>query len=52
MSVIEIDSLAAMFKCVDLNAHDWEMVFAFALMPLVVNEIEKLVTRMISKSDE
>ena len=52
MSVIEIDSFAAMFKCVDLNAHDWEMVFAFALMPLVVNEIEKLVTRMISKSDE
>jgi len=51
MSVIEIDALAAVFKCVDLNAHDWEMVFIFALMPLVVNEIEKLVTRMMSKSD-
>ncbi|MEA4821300.1 MAG: HAD-IC family P-type ATPase, partial [Erysipelotrichales bacterium] len=52
MSVIEIAPLAAMFKCVNLNANDWEMVFVFALMPLVVNEIEKLVTRMKSKSDD
>lgn len=52
MSVIEIAPLAAMFKCVNLNANDWEMVFAFALMPLVVNEIEKLVTRMMSKSND
>lgn len=27
-------------------------VFAFALMPLGVNEIEKLVTRMMSKSND
>ncbi len=52
MSVIEIAPLAAMFKCVNLNANDWEMVFAFALMPLGVNEIEKLVTRMMSKSND
>lgn len=52
MSVIEIDSLAALFKCVDLNKQDWQMVFVFALIPLIVNEIEKLVARSLSKSDE
>ena len=51
MSVIEIDALAAIFKCVDLSTSDWQMVFVFACMPLVVNEIEKLVTRMMNKSD-
>ena len=51
MSVIEIDALAAIFKCVDLSTSDWQMVFVFACMPLIVNEIEKLVTRMMSKSD-
>ena len=52
MSVIEIDALAAVFKCVDLNSHDWQMVFAFACMPLIVNEIEKLITRIMSKSED
>lgn len=52
MSVIEIDALAAVFKCVDLDSHDWQMVFAFACMPLIVNEIEKLVTRIMSKSED
>ncbi|MGL5206980.1 MAG: cation-translocating P-type ATPase [Acidaminococcaceae bacterium] len=51
MSVIEIDALAAVFKCVDLNTHDWQMVFVFACVPLIVNEIEKLVTRIMSKSE-
>ncbi|NCD09980.1 MAG: cation-translocating P-type ATPase, partial [Negativicutes bacterium] len=34
IGVIEIDALAAVFKCVDLNRGDWQMVFIFALIPL------------------
>ena len=52
MSVIEIDALAAVFKCVDLNRSDWQMVFVFACVPLIVNEIEKLITRLMSKSED
>lgn len=52
MSVIEIDALAAVFKCVDLSTSDWQMVFVFACVPLIVNEIEKLITRLMSKSED
>ena len=52
IGVIEIDALAAVFKCVDLNRGDWQMVFIFALIPLIVNEIEKLLTRVFSKDEE
>ena len=52
IGVIEIDALAAVFKCVDLNRGDWQMVFIFALIPLIVNEIEKLMTRVFSKDEE
>ena len=52
MSVIEIDALAAVFKCVDLNRSDWQMLFVFACVPLIVNEIEKLITRLMSKSED
>ena len=52
IGVIEIDALAAVFKCVDLNKGDWQMVFIFALIPLIVNEIEKLMTRVFSKDEE
>ena len=49
LMVIEIDALAALFKCVDLNARDWQIVYMFACVPLIVNEIEKLVTRLVTK---
>ena len=49
LMVIEIDALAALFKCVDLSARDWQMVYMFACVPLIVNEIEKLVTRIVTK---
>ena len=52
MSVIEIDALAAVFKCVDLSRSDWQMVFVFACVPLIVNEIEKLITRLMGKSED
>lgn len=51
LGVIEIDALAKMFKCVDLERQDWQMVYIFALVPLVVNEIEKMFTRMSSKDE-
>lgn len=51
LGVIEIDALAKMFKCVDLERQDWQMVYIFAVIPLIVNEIEKLFTRMSSKDE-
>lgn len=52
LGVIEIPALAALFKCVNLNAKDWQIVFAFACVPLLVNEIEKLFTRIARKSED
>ena len=51
LGVIEIDALAKMFKCVDLERQDWQMVYIFAVIPLIVNEIEKLFARMSSKDE-
>lgn len=52
LGVIEIPALAALFKCVNLNAQDWQIVFGFACVPLIVNEIEKLFTRITRKSED
>lgn len=45
-AVIEVDSLAEAFKVHDLSMADWEMVFTFAFIPLIVNECIKLWMRV------
>lgn len=49
LSVIEIPFLRMAFKTEDLAINDWLIVFSFSLMPLVVNEIIKLLARATGK---
>ncbi|MDF2567188.1 MAG: ATPase [Oscillospiraceae bacterium] len=49
--VISIPALADAFKVHNLSLQDWGIVILFALVPLVVNEIIKIVTNA-SKKDE
>jgi len=48
--IIEVPALAAAFKVHNLSLADWVLVFAFALVPLVVNELIKAVSRSASKA--
>ena len=49
LGVISIPFLSSAFKVQNLNPHDWALVFGFALVPLFVNELIKLVLRMKEK---
>jgi len=46
LGVISIPLLAAAFKVQMLSVNDWLLVFGFALMPLIVNEIIKFFMRL------
>lgn len=43
--VITVPVLASVFKVFDLNMKDWAIVFLLSLMPIVFNEILKLVKK-------
>ena len=43
--VISVPFLASAFKVQNLSALDWGIVFGFALIPLIVNELIKVVLR-------
>ncbi|MBH1942334.1 cation-translocating P-type ATPase [Mobilitalea sibirica] len=47
--VISVPFLAGAFQVHNLSLQDWGIVFGFALIPLVVNEIIKMVLRMKKK---
>ncbi|MDD2234175.1 MAG: calcium-translocating P-type ATPase, PMCA-type [Desulfitobacteriaceae bacterium] len=49
ISVIEIPFLADAFKLQNLNWGDWLLVIALALVPLLVNELIKVITRAAEK---
>ena len=49
LGVISIPFLSSAFKVQNLNPHDWALVFGFALVPLFVNELIKLVLRVKEK---
>jgi Ca2+-transporting ATPase len=49
LGVIEIPFLRMAFKTENLALSDWFIVFGFSLMPLIVNEIIKLITRIREK---
>jgi Ca2+-transporting ATPase len=51
VGVISVPFLAAAFKVQMLSLNDWLLVFAFALIPLIVNEIIKIFMRF-SESKE
>lgn len=50
--VISVPFLASAFKVHNLSLRDWGIVFLFALVPLVVNEIIKIFTRTAEKNKE
>lgn len=47
-AVISVPFLAAAFKVQMLSAHDWGLVILFSLVPLVLKELSKLLTRASS----
>lgn len=47
--VIEVPAFAEAFKTYNLTMSDWQVVFLFSLIPLVVNEVIKFVARMTGK---
>lgn len=47
--VITIDPIANAFKVHDLPLNDWILVFALSVIPLIVNELIKLLRRMSDK---
>ena len=46
LGVISIPFLASAFKVQNLSLQDWGLVFGFALIPLVVNELIKVGLRL------
>ena len=46
LAVISIPFLADAFNVTNLNLHDWGIVFALSLVPLVLNELAKLFLRL------
>ncbi|MFI2856202.1 cation-translocating P-type ATPase [Paenibacillus sp. JSM ZJ436] len=48
---ISVPVLAAAFKVQNLSLSDWGLVIGLALIPLIINEIIKLVTRQIRKPE-
>ncbi|MDO4719366.1 MAG: cation-translocating P-type ATPase [Peptostreptococcaceae bacterium] len=51
LAVISIPPLAGAFKVVNLSAGDWLLVFGFALIPLLLNEIIKFFLRLSGKGE-
>lgn len=49
LGVISIPFLANAFKLQNLSPRDWTLVIVFALIPFAVNEIIKLLQRMVKK---
>ncbi|HSP47247.1 MAG TPA: cation-translocating P-type ATPase, partial [Clostridiaceae bacterium] len=47
--VITIDPIANAFRVHDLPLNDWILVFALSVIPLIVNELIKLLRRMSDK---
>jgi Ca2+-transporting ATPase len=47
--VITIDPIANAFRVHDLPLNDWMLVFALSVIPLIVNELIKLLRRMSDK---
>ena len=45
VSVIMIPSLAIIFKVVPLNAIQWLIVLALCIMPIIIVELEKFLTK-------
>lgn len=52
LMVISVPFLASAFKVRNLSLRDWGIVFVFALVPFVVNEIIKFFTRVAMKNKE
>ena len=50
VSVISIPPFASVFKVFGLSSMDWLVIGILALMPLVFNEIAKLVRRVVLNS--
>ena len=46
LAVISIPFLADAFKVTNLSLHDWGIVFALSLAPLLLNELVKLFLRL------
>ena len=46
LAVISIPFLADAFKVTNLSLHDWGIVFALSLVPLLLNELVKLFLRL------
>ena len=51
LGVISIPFLANAFKVHNLSLTDWGIVIAFALVPLIINEIIKVFTKNIHKEE-
>ena len=49
VGVISVPFLAAAFKVQMLSVADWGLVFGFAVIPLIVNELIKMVKRVVNK---
>ena len=45
VGLTSISGIAAIFKVTQLSFADWDIVFIFALIPFLVNEIIKVVSR-------
>ncbi|WMJ90496.1 cation-translocating P-type ATPase [Anaerocolumna sp. MB42-C2] len=52
LGVISIPFLASAFKVHNLSLRDWGIVILFALVPLAVNEIIKLVARIAERNEK
>ncbi len=51
LGVISIPFMATAFKVHMLSLYDWGLVFLFALVPLMVNEFIKLISRYMGKTE-
>jgi uncharacterized membrane protein len=49
--LLALAKLLSLTLCFPGSLQDWQMVYIFAVIPLIVNEIEKLFTRMSSKDE-
>jgi Ca2+-transporting ATPase len=49
LAVIQIPLLASAFRVSNLSANDWGIVIALALIPLIINEIIKIIIRASKK---
>ena len=49
VGLISIPSIARIFKVTQLSFADWDIVFIFALIPFLVNEVIKIISRKMKK---